>query len=247
MPPSHELLLNKFPVSMNHALIVTRDFEEQEDALNVRDLAATWAVLDAMPGAGGMAFFNRGRESGASQRHKHLQVVPLPLHGDGNCERGGGGASDWAPFEGVALAATAAAGAAPLSVVPLGGKGNDGDGDDDGNGPSFRAFAARMPPRGGPSAEALERCVAELVEAACGVKGGSVIGDDESEEPFSFNLLLTRRVAVVVPRRSGRSGSSCSPNAVAFAGSMLARSEEELAFVREKGPMAILAECGFPW
>ena len=250
LPPSHELLLNKFPVSMNHALVVTREFEEQEDALSARDLGATWAVLDAMPGAGGMAFFNRGSESGASQRHKHLQVVPLPLHGDGNLESGGGGgggASDWAPFEGVALAATAAAGAAPLSVVPLGGKsnGNDGDdGDEDGNGLPFRAFAARMPPRGGPSAEALERCVAELVEAACG--GGATKGDDENES-FSFNLLLTRRVAVVVPRRSGRSGSSCSPNAVAFAGSMLARSEEELAFVREKGPMAILAECGFPW
>lgn len=248
LPPSHELLLNKFPVSMNHALVVTRDFEEQEDALNARDLAATWAVLDAMPGAGGMAFFNRGRESGASQRHKHLQVVPLPLHGDGgNADTGGGtgggGASDWAPFEGVALAATAAAGAAPLSVVPLGGKGNDGE---DGNGLPFRAFAARMPPRGGPTAEALEWCVAELVEAAC---GRAKSDDDENEEPFSFNLLLTRRVAVVVPRRSGRSGgsASCSPNAVAFAGSMLARSEEELAFVREKGPMAILADCGFPW
>ena len=103
-----------------------------------------------------------------------------------------------------------------------------------------------MPPRGGPSAEALERCVAELVEAACGAKRCGEVGDDGDDEPFSFNLLLTRRVAVVVPRRSGRSGF-CSPNAVAFAGSMLARSEEELAFVREKGPMAILAECGFPW
>lgn len=233
LPPSHELLLNKFPVSANHALVVTREFEEQEDALNVADLRATWAVLDSMPGAGGMAFFNRGAESGASQRHKHLQVVPLPLHGDGSGGGGNGGAGDWAPFEGVALAATAAAGAAPLSVVPL----NDGDNGED-NGPPFKAFAARMPPRGGPSAEALAKCVAELVEAA---RGRSDQGLD-----FSFNLLMTRRVAVVVPRRSGRSGS-CSPNAVAFAGSMLARSEEELAFVREKGPMAILAECGVPW
>lgn len=105
----------------------------------------------------------------------------------------------------------------------------------------FKAFAARMPPRGGPSAEALEKCVAELVEAAC----GSEQQQQQEGRDFSFNLLLTRRVAVV-PRRTGRSGF-CSPNAVAFAGSMLARSEEELAFVREKGPMAILAECGVPW
>ena len=258
LPPSHELLLNKFPVSINHALVVTREFEEQEDALNSLDLGATWAVLDSMPGAGGMAFFNRGPESGASQRHKHLQVVPLPLHGDGRGNDGAGsvGASDWAPFEGVALAATAAAGAAPLSVVPLGGGGGGNSGgdknDDDDNGLPFRAFAARMPPRGGPSAEALERCVSELVEAACcgeGSKSGGGEGVENETETTTFssyNLLLTRRVAVVVPRRSGRSGF-CSPNAVAFAGSMLARSEEELEFVREKGPMAILAECGVPW
>ena len=239
LPPSHELLLNKFPVSSNHALVVTRDFEEQEAAVSAADLRAAWAVLDAMPGEGGMAFFNSGAASGASQRHKHLQVVPLPLHGDGNGGGGsGGGASDWAPFEGVALAATAAAGAAPLSVVALGG--GKGQGEEQ-NGLPFRAFAARMPPRGGPCAETLERCVAELVEKAA--KGR---GDDNEGSSFSFNLLLTRRVVVVVPRRRGRTGP-CAPNAVAFAGSMLARSEEELSFVRARGPMAILAECGVPW
>lgn len=253
LPPSHELLLNKFPVSANHALVVTREFAEQEDDLTVEDLRATWAVLDAMPGAGGMAFFNSGGESGASQRHKHLQVVPLPLDGNGNSSSGNGGASDWAPFEGVALAATAAAGAAPLGVVSLkgggdgggggGGGGDDNSDDDDGNGLPFRAFAARMPPRGGPSAEALAKCVAELVEAACGGRGKE---EGEEEQQPSFNLLLTRRVAVAVPRRRGRFGP-CSPNSVAFAGSMLARSEEELAFVREQGPMRILRECGVGW
>ena len=84
LPPSHELLLNKFPVSLHHALVVTRAFEEQEDPLTAADLRAAWAVVDAMPGAGGMAFFNRGPASGASQRHKHLQIVPLPLHGAGS-------------------------------------------------------------------------------------------------------------------------------------------------------------------
>ena len=94
--------------------------------------------------------------------------------------------------------------------------------------------------------------MSELVEAACcgeGSKSGGGEGVENETETTTFssyNLLLTRRVAVVVPRRSGRSGF-CSPNAVAFAGSMLARSEEELEFVREKGPMAILAECGVPW
>lgn len=36
------------------------------------------AVVQAMP-YGGLAYFNHGPDSGQSQPHKHIQVVPLPL------------------------------------------------------------------------------------------------------------------------------------------------------------------------
>ena len=39
----HRLLLNKFPVVDDHALLVTRDVEPQTDPLNADDLAAAWA------------------------------------------------------------------------------------------------------------------------------------------------------------------------------------------------------------
>ena len=42
---SHMLLLNKFNVVAHHVLIVTRNFEQQTDPLNLHDLEATWQVV----------------------------------------------------------------------------------------------------------------------------------------------------------------------------------------------------------
>jgi ATP adenylyltransferase len=74
--PTHLCLLNKFNVVENHLLIVTRAFEEQDDLLNLNDFAALWTCMQQMDG---LAFYNGGKAAGASQRHKHLQLVPLPF------------------------------------------------------------------------------------------------------------------------------------------------------------------------
>lgn len=79
LSPTHVGLLNKFPVVEDHLLIVTRAFESQEDALGRADFEALWRALGAGDGLG---FYNAGAAAGASQPHKHLQVVPTPL-GDG--------------------------------------------------------------------------------------------------------------------------------------------------------------------
>lgn len=73
---THLCLLNKFNVIDHHLLIVTRTFEEQETLLTLEDFAAMWACLTEIDG---LAFYNAGKAAGASQRHKHLQLVPLPL------------------------------------------------------------------------------------------------------------------------------------------------------------------------
>ena len=73
---THVCLLNKFNVLDYHLLIVTRSFEDQESLLSLRDFMATWACLMEFEG---LAFYNAGKRAGASQRHKHLQIVPLPL------------------------------------------------------------------------------------------------------------------------------------------------------------------------
>jgi len=74
--PTHSILLNKFPVLDHHLLIVTRAFEHQQALLDGADFAALAVCMAEFEGLG---FYNGGREAGASQDHKHLQLVPLPL------------------------------------------------------------------------------------------------------------------------------------------------------------------------
>ncbi|MEA5417660.1 phosphorylase [Spirulina sp. CCNP1310] len=76
LSPSHICLLNKFNVVDHHSLIVTRGFESQDDWLTLGDFAAVAAGLAEIDG---LAFYNGGTAAGASQPHKHLQLVPLPL------------------------------------------------------------------------------------------------------------------------------------------------------------------------
>jgi len=71
---THLCLLNKFNVVANHFLIVTREFESQENWLTTEDFAALTKCLSEVDG---LAFYNGGETAGSSQSHKHIQVVPL--------------------------------------------------------------------------------------------------------------------------------------------------------------------------
>ncbi|MBW4525036.1 MAG: phosphorylase [Phormidium tanganyikae FI6-MK23] len=73
---THVCLLNKFNVVDHHLLIITRAFEEQEALLTLNDFTAMQACLSEVDG---LAFYNAGSVAGASQRHKHLQLVPFPF------------------------------------------------------------------------------------------------------------------------------------------------------------------------
>jgi sulfate adenylyltransferase (ADP) / ATP adenylyltransferase len=76
LSPTHLVLLNKFNVMDYHILMVTRSFESQESLLTFADFQAMAIALSEMDG---FAFYNGGKTAGASQPHKHLQLVPLPL------------------------------------------------------------------------------------------------------------------------------------------------------------------------
>ena len=70
---THVCLLNKFNVVDYHFLIVTREFESQLDWLNLADFEALCRCLKEVEG---LFFYNGGPAAGASQPHKHLQLVP---------------------------------------------------------------------------------------------------------------------------------------------------------------------------
>lgn len=75
-PPAHRLLLNKFNVIEHHALIVTRAFAPQTAPLTLADMQAAIGCLAEWDG---LLFYNGGEAAGASQPHKHLQMVPRAL------------------------------------------------------------------------------------------------------------------------------------------------------------------------
>ena len=74
---THRAMLNKYHVIENHLLVVTRGFVDQEVLLDLADFEALVRCMPADRRA--IGFYNGGRDSGASQPHKHLQVVTLPL------------------------------------------------------------------------------------------------------------------------------------------------------------------------
>jgi len=72
---THRCLLNKYPIIEGHLLVVTRSFEGQETVLNKSDFRAAWRCLSEVDG---VVFYNSGTVAGASQKHKHVQLIPHP-------------------------------------------------------------------------------------------------------------------------------------------------------------------------
>ena len=70
---SHVLLLNKYPVQRGHLLVITAHWKPQSGWLE----AADWdAVMQVNRDTTGLWFFNSSAAAGASQPHRHLQLLP---------------------------------------------------------------------------------------------------------------------------------------------------------------------------
>jgi sulfate adenylyltransferase (ADP) / ATP adenylyltransferase len=72
----HSLVLNKFNVLNIHGLVITNDFVEQTDQLRLADFKAISQLLSEEDG---LIFYNGGQVAGASQRHRHFQIVPKDM------------------------------------------------------------------------------------------------------------------------------------------------------------------------
>ena len=161
-----------------------------------------------------LGFYNSGRVAGASQPHKHLQMVPLPLAPSGPP----------APIETSDRRARPARLRRPRSLLPFPHAAAAVD----------PAWARRPEEAGQP---ALER-YHELLRAA-GLLGTADPGPATRIAPY--NLLVTRRWMLVVPRAREFAGT-ISINALGFAGSLFVKDHEELESLREIGPMAALQQ-----
>lgn len=164
---SHFCLLNKFSVIENHILIVTRRFEHQETLLNRQDFEALWCCMTQFDGLG---FYNGGAAAGASQPHKHLQLVPLPLSAHGHA----------VPIEPL-LAASSGAG----KVAGL---------------PFLHAITWLEPSVSAHSAKAAEICHERYMMMLRQVGIQVVAHADGLRQSMPYNLLVARSWMLLVPR-----------------------------------------------
>jgi ATP adenylyltransferase len=210
---THRCVLNKYPAFAGHLLIVTRAFEAQERLLTAADFAALWRGLAGMDG---LAFYNGGPAAGASQPHKHLQLLPLPMH----------------------------PGEPPVPLAARFEQASFGDGVGRVPGLPFVHALVRLPP--GLHEDPRQAALATLgsyhrLLAAVGLARRP--GDPH--QPGPYNLLMTRGWMFLVPRGED-DWQGCSVNALGFAGSLLARDDAELARIRTAGPMTLLTHTGRP-
>jgi ATP adenylyltransferase len=211
---THLALLNKFNVIDDHLLIVTRKFERQETLLDLADFEALLACMAEFDGIG---FYNAGPEAGASQPHKHLQIVPLPL----------GDIGPSVPIEPLLAAADTQVSVGHVPGLP------------------FRHAFARCglgDSTCADSAKSALHCYRALLEAA-GV--GAIESNGEACQAMPYNLLVTRRWMLLVPRSAERV-EGVSVNALGFAGSLFVRDAAQMNMIEQLGPMTVLQRAALP-
>ena len=68
----HHLILNKYPVQQGHILLITNEWKEQNGWIDKKD----WEAIKLVnKDTSGLWFFNSGPLAGASQPHRHIQLL----------------------------------------------------------------------------------------------------------------------------------------------------------------------------
>ncbi len=212
---THVALLNKFNVVEHHLLIVTRHFEDQETLLTLQDFEALWVCMAEYNGLG---FYNGGEAAGASQRHKHLQMVPLPLVPE-NPE---------VPLEPLLARASFEN---RLDTIP--------------GFPFLHVFVQLERNIEALPLEAARKTF-ELYAAMLdrlGLEPPDAEGTKLQSVPYCF--LTTRQWMLLIPR-SREFFDSISINSLGFAGALLVRNREQMDLLKKCGPMTALKSVALP-
>ena len=212
---THAAILNKFNVLEHHLLIVTRHFEDQETLLTPDDFKALWSCMTEYDGLG---FYNGGEAAGASQRHKHLQMVPLPIAPEGPQVPVEPLLSD-AVFEG------------SFGTVPAF--------------PFLHVFTRFAPEIVNSPSDAAEKSFDLYSEMLRRVGMTSPGREGLQRQSGPYCLLVTRKWMLLVPR-SREFFDSISINSIGFAGALLVRNKEQMETLKKCGPMTVLRKVALP-
>ncbi|KIK83306.1 hypothetical protein PAXRUDRAFT_832084 [Paxillus rubicundulus Ve08.2h10] len=217
------VLLNKFCVVPHHFLLVTKEFRSQSSPLLPQELVQIYMLLLAARQANThyIAFYNCGKNSGASQPHKHIQFIEV--------------GSDGPPIEKLARKATLEVAGKPFAISSL----------------PYANHVFRLPPllfNSTPAelSQALFPPFLSLLDLVV-----STVRHDPNYPTGSpsYNVILSLEHIHMIPRRHEaytieKTQERISVNSLGFAGMLLAKSEAELKSIKEEGIGKILRGVG---
>ena len=213
---THIAILNKYNVVEHHLLIITRHYEDQDTLLTLKDFEALWLCMAEY---NGLVIYNGGRDAGASQQHRHLQMVPRPLAPRGPS----------IPVAPLIIEAHKMDG----SVLKVPGF------------PFLHAFVRLRKELINSLHDAARETFhvyASMLEHV-GMAGPAKTGLTRQSMPYC--LLVTREWMLLVPRSREYFGD-ISFNSLAFAGSLFVRNEQQLEQIKAFGPMNALKSVTMP-
>ena len=208
---THLCLLNKFNVVENHLLIVTREFESQDSLLNWQDFQAMWVCLAEIDG---LAFYNGGKIAGASQKHKHLQLVPTPLAPN---------QTESIPIASLFASAVFEGDVGRVPNLPFIH--------------GFCRFDADLINSPNDAAQITLELYSKLLKTV------GLLNEDTDNNSIAYNFLATREWMFIVPR-SEEHFESISVNSLGFAGALLVRNQEQMQMLKDCKPMGVLKQVG---
>ncbi|KAK8851284.1 HIT-like domain-containing protein [Apiospora arundinis] len=240
LPPSHVLVLNKFAIVPEHFILATSTVKPQTHVLEADDIAATYACIQAYHEAAEdgnedqelFAFFNSGPHSGASQPHRHIQLLPVAQMCAGLDAADNG--SDWSVLADALSARRPVARGGGYKVA---------------DGMPFAVLTERIDPEGATAAELhatyvrlYKEAVRILVPPAEGEDASEIEVAGEGEARISYNLAMTQTTMALCPRvaegakirsKSGEEVGSVALNGTVLAGTALVKNEAEWDALRE--------------
>ncbi|KAI1505471.1 ATP adenylyltransferase-domain-containing protein [Biscogniauxia marginata] len=218
LPPSHILILNKFAIVPEHFILATRAVKPQTHVLEEGDIDAAYACIQAYHAEGQelFSFFNSGEHSGASQPHRHLQLLPVERMKDGleNIDHG----DEWAI---------------------LADKVRDRE-----QALPFSVFTAAL--NAGMSTRDRYNAYVALYKRAVHATLSSVDVPLEGEAKISYNFAMTRTSMAFCPRlaegtpiqtQAGKDAGTLSLNGTVLAGTALVKTQVEWDALRQNPDM----------
>ncbi|KAI8598320.1 hypothetical protein EDD21DRAFT_382844 [Dissophora ornata] len=230
----HKILLNKFCIVPRHFLVVTKDFHPQTEPLTPDDMMAIWNSIMALRNSrDAVAFYNCGTRSGASQPHKHMQIIPLEAPSPiailvRECSKRQHGKKENRPGDVFSVPYNCINHVILLPAAEHTSKSQEDI--------LLEAYITLMD--------------AMLMSIRAYAEQGHV-SDEERKlcTNTAYNWIMTTEFMMIVPRKQESSkminGVALDINSLGFAGMVLAKTKRELEMVKDRGVVTVVAETGF--